>query len=206
MDIFKNNKKYLKILAVIWIVTLVLSVLAYMFAIGPQNRSRKNLESKLAEQKQLCELAQKAAQEETRIRLTEQVDNLRDRLKTFIIDFEDAANLTFDISRIAQEKNVVSLNVEHKSNRVAPEEDNSKNISERHIDVSFTTGFNQFAAFLNAIERHQPVLFVNQLTLIRSNQGKSSYQIKMDVAALVKKQKEDNTTAKASRQMPEEKL
>jgi hypothetical protein len=197
MSILENNKKSLKILAITWIGSLVLSVLVYMLVLEPQNRSRKNLESKLVEQRQGYELARKAAMEETRARLTEQIDTLRNKLKTFVIDSQDVANLTFDISRIAQEKKVASLSVEHKYKADVSEEEDSKNISEKHIDISFITDFSQFFAFLNALERHQPVLFINQFTLSQLSQNKSAYQVTIDVAALVKKQQEDKASAQS---------
>jgi Tfp pilus assembly protein PilO len=207
MIFFEKNKKKLKITAAVWMISLLLAGVIYMLVISPQNSRINNMRNKLAEQKETYELAQNASKEQTRIRLAEQINGLRDRLNMFVVDSDDAANLTFDISQLAQEKSVTSLNIEHKSGRTAPEESDSKNnINERHIDISFIAGFNQFAAFLNAIERHRPVLFVNQFTLTRSNQGKSTYQIKMDIAALVKKQQDDKTTAKDTGRITGEKL
>ncbi len=197
MKILRKNSSNLKILAIVWMASLMLAVLAYMLLLSPQNSRKKDLLNTLTEEKQTYELAQKAAQQETQICLTEQIVALRDRLKTFMVDSDEADNLTFDISRIAQDKNVDSLKVENKSNSFTAEEDNArKNINERHIDISFSAGFSQFAAFLNALERHQPVLFVNQFKLTLSSQGRQTYRVNMDVAALVKKQQQDKVTAK----------
>jgi Tfp pilus assembly protein PilO len=207
MNISGNNKIHLKILGIAVAISMVLSIAGYMLILTPQNRNMKNLKNKLTEQKELYENAQTAAQEKTRTRLIEQIAGLRDKLNAFVINFDDAANLTFDISRIAQEKSVASVNVEPSNNAsIETEEDKTRNIYERHIDVSCTTGFQQFAAFLNALERHQPVLFINQFSLIQSSQNRSAYNIKMDIAALVKKGQEDAKNTEVSLQTAGEKI
>lgn len=197
MVIPKALRKNIKITAIIWAGCLVFFVLIYMLFLAPQGRARKKLENELKEKKQMYEFAQSATREETRDRLLEQIGDLRNDLGVFATDFENSADLIFDISRIAREKNVASLNVENQKDRIGPAVDVNKNISENRISVSFVAGFNQFASFLNALERHKPVLFVNGFKLIRSNQDQSAYQIEMDVAALIKKQQENNVTAKS---------
>jgi hypothetical protein len=203
MALIKIYKKYLMIAAIAWAACLVLLILVYMVVLRPQRNSKKHLENTLAEKKQLYEFAQRAAQEQTKIQLNEQIERLRDRLKNFVVDFEDSANLTFDIGQIANEKKVASFSVKTKEERgvpVTPIPD-SNCVRENHIDVSFTAGFNQFANFVNALERHRPVLFVNEFAITRSNQSNSVYQVTLDVAALVRKQQDSETADKPSAQV-----
>ncbi len=206
MVFLEAYKKNLKIWAVIWAVCLVLFGLIYVLVLGPQNRSKKKLESKLEEKRQLFEFAQNAAHEDNRNRLLEQIEKLQNNLAVFTIDFENSANLTFDISQIAREENVSSLNVENKNKFDSLDVSDSKNISENHINISFITGFNQFAAFLNALERHQPILFVNEFKLVRSNKNMSAYQATIDVAALIKKQQDKKTTANSLQQLSDKSI
>ena len=206
MVISKALKKNLKISAVIWATCLVLFVLIYILVLGPQNRARKRLEGEFDEKKQTYEFAQNAAREETQNRLLEQIGVLRKDLGVFITDIENSADLIFDISRIAREKNVASLNVEKEKERLGSDKDLAKNISESRINISFTAGFSQFAAFLNALERHQPVLFVDEFKLVQSNQNESAYQVDIDVAALIKKQQDSKTTAKSIQAISDEKI
>ncbi len=186
----KIYRKYLTRTAIAWAACLVLFILASIFVLGPQKSGRKRLDSTLAEKKQEYEFAQRATQEQTKIRLNEQIDGLRDRLKDFVVDFEDSANLTFDIGRIAYEENVSSFSIKHNDKQGISEIPDCISICENHIDISFIAGFNQFATIVNVLERHQPVLFVNEFTISRSNKGQSTYQVSLDVAAFVKKQQE----------------
>jgi hypothetical protein len=197
-NFIKIYKKYLIRTAVAWAACLALFVLAYTFVLGPHKSNRKRLESTLAEKKQIYELAQRAAQEQTKIRLNEEIENLQGKLKDFVLDFEDSDNLTFDIGRIANEEKVASFSIKNKDKQGLSEIPDCNSICENHIDISFIAGFNEFATFVNALERHQPVLFVNEFTISRSNKGQATYQVSLDVAAFVKKQQDREIANKSS--------
>lgn len=196
-------KKYLTITAVAWASCLLLFVAAYMILLKPQTDNKRHLDKKLAEKKQEHEEAEKAAEEQTKIELNEQIAQLRERLEDFVIDFENAANLKFDITEIAREKEVASLSVgsgkRTKTSKTLVSDSNS--IEENDIDISFVSGFDQFASFVNSLERHRPVIFVHEFKLTRSNQDKSAYQATLDVRALVRKQQETETAKSSSVQL-----
>ena len=183
---------------IIWAACFVAFLLAYILVLGPQKKHEKRIESKLNESKQVYESALRAAQKETKIRLNEQIQRLQSRLQDFVIDFEDSANLTFDISQIANEKNVASFSIKSKDSQGLSTIPEFKYICENHIVISFIGGFNQFATFLNALERHRPVIFVDKFTITRSGQDDSGYQVSLNVAAFVKKQQDGKTADKGS--------
>lgn len=197
----KIYRKYLIAAASVWAACLVLSLLVNMFVLGPQRSSKKRLENKIAEKKQLHESALRAAQPETKIQSKEENESLRNRLKYFVFDPEEFANLTFDIDQIASEKEVASSSIKSAEGQSVSAIADCNYISESHIDISFISGFNQFATFVNALERHQPVLFVNKFTISRSNQDDSVYQVSLDVAAFVRKQQGEETADKPSAQI-----
>lgn len=186
----KIYKQYLTRAAIAWAACLVLFVLAHLFFLGPQMSSRKRLDNTLAEKKELYEFAQRATQEQTKIRLNKQIEDLQDILKDFVVDFENSANLTFDIGRIANKEAVSSFSIKNNDKQGVSEIPDCNNICENHIDISFVAGFDQFATFVNALERHQPVLFVNEFKISRSNKEQATYQVSLDVAAFVKKQQD----------------
>jgi hypothetical protein len=61
-------------------------------------------------------------------------------------------------------------------------------LSANHIDVRFTGSFLQFAAFLNMLERHRPVVFVDKFEIKRSQQDSLSHKVRMNLAVLVRSQ------------------
>ena len=190
MTFIKTHKKYLTTAGMIWAACFVVFLLAYMLVLGPQKNYKNHIENELAEKKQVYESALRAARKETKIQLTEQIERLRSRLKDFVIDFEDSANLTFDISQIANEKKVASFSSKVKKSGGLSTITDYKYIYENHIVISFIGDFNQFATFLNALEKHQPVIFVDKFAIIRSGRDDSVYQVSLNVAALVKKQRD----------------
>ncbi len=194
MLFMKTYKKYLIMAGLIWAACFVVFLMLYIFVLGPQKNTQKSIESRLAEKQQVYKSALRAAHKETQVRLNEQIGSLQDRLKNFVVDFEDSANLTFEISQIANEKEVASFSIEGENNRGILGATDRKYISESQIVISFIGGFNQFATFLNALERHRPVLLVDKFTIARSGREGSGYQISLNVTSFVRKQ-QDNETA-----------
>jgi hypothetical protein len=189
MAFMKIYRKYLTTAALIWAACFVLFFFIYMLVLRPLKGSRKRVENKLTENKQRYESALNAAQEETKIRLNEQIEHLRNKLEDFVIDFEKSANLTFDISQIATEKKLASFSIKGKGNSEVSAIPNCNRIYENHIDISFTALFRQFATFLNALERHRPVLFIDKFA-VRSGRSGSEPQVNMNLVVFIKKQQD----------------
>jgi len=183
-------RKYFATIALTWIGCFVLCFFVYILVLAPQGKDREQVERRLAEKRQMYDSAQKAAQEETKLKLKEQIEHLRDGLKDFATDFEDSADLTFDISQIANEKKVSSFSIRTKDKRRGASLPNCNYISESHIDISFTGSFNQFATFLNALERHRPVVFVDKFIITRSDRDGSGHKASMELAVFVRRRQE----------------
>ena len=181
-------RKYFTTIALIWAGCFVLFLFVHMLVLAPQEKCKKHIDKQLAEKKQIYNSALRTAQEETQIQLSEQIERLQSGLKDFVTDFENSANLTFDISQVASEKEVASFSIRTKDNPGGSSIPNCNYICGNHIDVSFTAGFNQFATFLNALERHRPVIFVDKFTITRSDQNNSAHQVSMDLSVFVRKQ------------------
>jgi hypothetical protein len=177
--------RYFTKVALIWTGCFILFFFVYMLMLAPQKNNKEQLKKQLEEKRQMCNSALKATHKETQIQLNEEVEHLRNRLKDFVIDFEDATDLTFDISQIANAKEVTSFSIETNKGDQAMSD---KYIFESQIDISFfTAGFNQFAALLNAMERHRPVIFVDRFAITRSDKDSSGRQVRMNLAVFVRK-------------------
>jgi Tfp pilus assembly protein PilO len=193
MSFIRTHKNYLMVAGAIWAASFVVFLIGYFFVIGPQKDYIKNSENKLAEKKQALASAERASLEETKIQLNEQIERLENRLKDFVIDFEDSANLTFDISQVASDQKVSSFSVKTRDNREPVAIPDCTYIFENYFEISFSGGFQQFATFLNALERHRPVLFIDKFTVVHSRTEGVEYQVGMDVTFLVGKPQEGKT-------------
>jgi len=122
-----------------------------MLVISGQRKTKMRLEKQLAETKQTYELIKRTSDEKTKERLSKQLEELNTLLGQFVIDFEDSANLIFDISRIANEKGLGSFRIRSREKAGDSEIPTCKYKCENHIDDTLTARFNHFASFLKAL-------------------------------------------------------
>ncbi len=181
----REYKKYLMALGIVWAASTVLLGLFFYFVVSPQLAVKKQLNERSDQAKKKYELAIVAAQEESKNKLAEEVAALKAKLGDYIVEFEDSTNLTFDISRIAAEKQVDSFTVKTTDGSKSQDQLNSKNLQENRIDISFSSDYRKFASFLNALERHSPVIFVDRFKLTRGDP--TSHKVDMDLSIFVKK-------------------
>jgi len=183
-----NRKRCCATVGLIWAACIIVFFFVYMLVLEPQRRARKDVANQLAEQKRVYDSAVEAAQEQTQARLMKQVADLQQRLKDFVVDPGESSNLTFDISETASGQQIDSFSVKSQNGGGPSSDTESGCIGQSRFDVSFAAGFNHFAAFLNALERHQPALFVDSLSITRSDQPNEGHRVKLNIAALVRKQ------------------
>ncbi|MFH1371061.1 MAG: GspMb/PilO family protein [Planctomycetota bacterium] len=180
-------RKYVLIMGLVWGCCLVLFVLAYLFVISPRLKVKAELVRQANEKKQMYEAAIDATKEENRKKLTDEVASLKSMANDYVADFESSANLTFDIGRIASEKQVGSFAVKAANRIGGSNKLDSKNVEEKYIDISFESNYRQFATFLNAIERHRPVIFIDRFKVSRSAQSGSQHKVDMGLTIFVRK-------------------
>jgi len=188
MSFINKNKKYLTIVGFIWVSCLVLFVLVYMFLLAPQYKNKKEVDRRFAEVKKAYDSAFVASKEETVNKIKEQIQILQDMVNNFTAGFEDSANLTFEISQVANEKKVDSFSIRMQDDSKGATE--FTHLKESRIDIGFSGSFKQFASFLNALERNRPVVFVDDFKITRSVMEDSNHRVSMKLAVFVRKQQE----------------
>lgn len=191
MSFMNVYKKYLTTVALVWAAYFIVLVFVYMLILGPMLVDKRRVEDKLAATKLKYETLVRESKEDARTKLREEIELLRSRMEDFTIDFENSANLTFDISRIAGAEQIASFSIRSRDDsRRTSDLTGGKYVSESQIDVSFNAGFHQFATFLNALERHRPVLLVDRFTVNGLRQSASGPQVDMNLVVLVRKQQD----------------
>lgn len=186
----KTNKKLFTIVAFIWAGSLVLFVLAYIIVLSPQQKSRQEVETEFTQTKRKYDSVIEMSREETKARFKEELESLQNKLKDFAFDFEDSPNLTFDISQIANEKKVESFSIKTQEDRINSERLGLKYLQENQVNINFAGNFNQFATFLNTLERNRPVVFVDNFRITRSPREELGHKVNMKLAVFVRKQQD----------------
>ena len=186
--------KYVRVGGYLWAACFIGFLLFYLLVLAPQEKLRAQTERQFTETKSIADAARAAAQEENKIKLEEQVKSLEKRLRDFVTGQEDTANLTFDISQISSGIELNSFNITATGSEGIIEIENCDYIFAKRISVDFNGSFNQFAAFLNALERCRPVIFIDTFGITRSQGGALGHEVDMILAVLVGK----NATTKGA--------
>ena len=175
------------ILAVAWGPCLLVAAASYAVILRPQLDHRKELEALVASSKERYARAVEAAKEKDQSRLAGQVESLHNRIGDLVVSLADAPDLAFKISELASEAKLTSFGM-RPGNRNGPEAlPDFEHIAEKHVDLTFSAEFGRFAAFLNTLERHRPVLFVETFAISRPVEKDSEPQASMELAVLVEK-------------------
>ena len=180
-------RKYFNIGILFWAVCFIVLFLSYLLVLAPQERRRRMTERKLADTKLLAQSAREAAQERNKNMLIEQLSNSGNRLKDFVIDQENANNLTFVIGGISSDLKLNSFSSIFTGSEGTIKTDSYQHIIARQISVNFNSSFNKFAVFLNTLERSRPVIFIDTFSITRSGEGDSGHKVDMKLAVLVGK-------------------
>lgn len=152
-----------------------------------QRKRQIRAEQDLLETRLLYESVHQATKENAKTRLIGQIEGLRNRMEDFVVDYNDLANLTFDISRMATEEKLISFGMKTRSDFSPSAVSENKHLCENQIDLSFTAGFNQFARFMSALERHRPAVCVDKFSISRSGRDHRQHQVSMNLAVFVRK-------------------
>ncbi len=179
--------KYIKIGISAWAGCFIVLLLSYVVVLAPQEKLKARTESRFAETRLAARAAKEAAREENKIQLHEQAAILDKRLQGFIIEEADTANLTFDIDRISNAIKLDSSSITTMGSQGIVEIENCEYLFARQISVDFASNFNQFAAFLNALEMNRPVIFIDTFAITRAREDNSNHSVSMKLAVLVGK-------------------
>lgn len=183
----KVLKEYGTTLGLVWVGCFILFIFVYVLVLKPQSQLKKSLSKELEQKQRDYIAARETSQEETRNRLIFEVEELESKLRQFVADSNGAANLTFDVSRMANENRVLSFSIKARDNKGVFEIPQCSLIGENWIDVSFVSDFRGFAMFLNALERHDPVVFVDTFSISKATRDDVGNKVNMGLSVLVEK-------------------
>lgn len=181
------NQKYVKVGAFLWAVCFIAFFLFYLIVLGPQENVRRQTDKRLAEMQGLAQAATDAAGEKNKARLMELVQEAEDTLHRFVTAERSTDSLTLDIRGIPSRAALDAFSISPGGNESVIKMANCEHIFGKQLSVNFASSFNQFAAFLNALEMNRPVIFIDSFSIAHSREETSDQQVNMTLAVLVSK-------------------
>jgi hypothetical protein len=183
-------RSYLKMMAVVWGFCLVVFVLLYVLVLMPQKKFMENTEQQYNKVKPEAESAIMVSQESQLEKLRKQIGDMNNQLNGFLFTPAEVANLNFDISQISKAIGLGGFGITGTGSERVLLYDNCKYLFARSVPVSFNAGFNKFAAFVNALEKHKPVIFINTFSIGRSQQNDGANKVDMELIVFVAKDRQ----------------
>ena len=187
------HRKYIKTTALIWLGCFVMLGFIYMLVLAPQKKLKKQAEETLAEQKHLHGQAVIATQPGTAVNNDKQIKSLMDTFSTFATDSENLPDITFEISQMAGKRQLNQPAIKTADNGRYCSIPSNLHIAESQISINFKSNFRCFAGFINELERHKPVIFVDNFSITRSPDGNSNHSVNMKMSVFVKQSQQENS-------------
>jgi hypothetical protein len=191
--------RYIIVTAVVWIVSVIALGGGYLLFGAPQESELVQLKNQCAESQNALEKAQMAAQEKTKARQQQQCEEVDQLLSSLSAEQDAVTELVFEIGRIAtNELRLIEFSSKnHKQNSYSTVGD-SKSVDEVWLKVDFRATFEQFAQFLNRLECHNPVVFVEEVSFRRGTKDAVGHQISLRLSFLTESGAKNNKVAAAT--------
>jgi hypothetical protein len=183
-----NTGQYLKFAAFLWSGCLVVFLLAYMAVLRPLHKRQIQVETEYRKVKAESEEAYMASLAQTKTRMNEHIQQLKEQLGEFVLEPQNTSSLTYQLSDISGKIGINPAVFDcTPTGQTVAAFDQCKYVSGQYYQVSFTASFTQFARFLNELERYRPVIFIDAFSISRPRQGETEPKVSMTLAVLVAK-------------------
>ena len=184
---FKVQKSYLAKITIAWAAMVLLCLSAYLFLLMPQNRKVEEMNRQFSLMDQKVRMSQAASAPEAKSRLQKELETTGDHIREFLIAPDAASSLALNIGRLAGDAGVRGFASKAASDQAWRDIPNCERIGFQLIDVSFESPFNDFAALLSSLERHQPVILIDRFRILQSARPEQGHDVSMTLAVLIKK-------------------
>lgn len=182
-----NYEKHLKVMALTWAISFLVMMLAYMLMLTPQVKTKADNYNKIDKKTKIRDSARFTTQAENKNNLNKQLNDLKTKLGNLVYPAKDKPGLTYEITTIAKQENVSMFSIGPGDRTSYSSFSGSKYCEVIHYNLEFNASFDQFAIFLNALERHHPVIFVDQFNITRNDKNYSQHHVLMSLAIIVEK-------------------
>jgi Tfp pilus assembly protein PilO len=175
-------KKYGLSVGGTWGVWLILTAAIYVLTLGPQNALMARLQNEFVTSNEDYSLAQTAGRPETKAGMEKKLKDLSQKTAYFVVPPDNTPGLILQISQLAAKNQLQDFTTRMVSSYSNSKENDASNIVEVWLELEFTGGFTQMAAFINALERNDPVVFIENINLRRGTQANALPSATMQIS------------------------
>lgn len=189
--------RYPVMLAAVWIIFLIVSIVGYWQLYQPLQAERIEVQRQFSESSQQLEQARLAARQETKQQIQQRLEHSTQTIADFCVPSESVTNLVFQIGQIANDLHLIDFSSKNQKNAYTSTLGTAKRMSEGWLIVEFFASFEQFARFINQLERNCPAVFVEKVQFRRGTAESKGHDIKLELSFLTSAQSSAEPAAAA---------
>ncbi len=190
---------YTRVTLTIWAVSIAAVGGGYLLFYLPQKTELAQIQKQCAETQRKLEKVHQVAQAQTKEKMKQRCDESSRLISAFSTEHDKMTKLVFQIGQIANELHLAEFSSKNEKGKERPTVADSKALDEGWLEVDFSAAtFRQFAEFINRLERHCPVVFVEEISFRRKTSGSKGHAASLRLSFLAEKNAGDKTVAMAA--------
>ncbi len=187
----KKNWYWLSVMGA-WGLGFLIVVVCYYTLHLPQKEMLLQVRRQADESRDMLVIAQRATRQDMRQEAQQQLLETEEAVNHFSVPRLHTTALVFEIGKIANDLELSEFASKNQPFRDIPTIRDSETVSEDWLKLEFNASFPEFAQFINRLERQTPTVFVERLTLRRSEDDRLDHDVKMDLSFIVTQDKNNS--------------
>lgn len=152
-------------------------LVACVFCVLPTRNQARRLALRLSDSQNELDKAKHYADHDNVQFLMSSAKASRDRLRHFVTETDIATDCGFIVSTIAEEMKISDFTSRYYTGKATASIPNCEHISMTQMNLSWRGSFPEFLRLINRLERHSPVIFVDNFSLMPVDGMSGSYEI-----------------------------
>lgn len=184
----KALTRYQKSAIGVWGGCLVLFGAGFFFCYLPQHELMAQVRHRWQDTSRQAAVAQQAASPEARQQVEQQAERVLEQLGAFTISVDQVSGLVFEIGRMADSLKLQGYSSKYLESPTRMEKPTQPPLlSEAWLSVEFSGSYEQFARFVNLLERNRPAIFVEKVTVTRGHSASDicRFQLELSIVTTV---------------------
>jgi len=190
--------RYIIATVAVWAVSVIVLGGIYFLLYTPQKIELLQVKSQGTESQTALKQAQLAAQDQTKAKQKQRCEEVSQLISGFSTQQDAVTELVFEIGRIANELRLSEFSSKNHKQQNSSTVGKSKLVSEVWLNVDFQATFEQFAQFVNRLECHNPVVFVEEVSLRRGSQSIKGHKVSLQLSFLAETRAKNKKVAVAT--------
>jgi len=177
--IMKPSKKMVYSSIAILVLTLVAAVAIVVFVLYPQHKTLAEIDQSIRDVEQRITTSKTDGPDSEEEKFALQLAVARKKVGPYVVGPEQALDFALYIGILAKQAGVEDFSSTHRMQDSYGPIGECDHIVEGRMQIKYTASYDQFAMFVNSLERNRPVIFIDNFAIKRSRTGKGGHKVDM---------------------------